>query len=114
MANSFTTSDLATVPDIVETAKRYSAERNRAFETDEDAVNNFVEDYRFAHVNVASGALFANYLNDLKDKTPEDREYAGNLAALYKLVDDDVDDLFGDSATGKEKFNAFMDYADGS
>lgn len=114
MSEGYSTSDLATDPLIVETAKRYSAERNRAFETDEDAVDNFVEDYRFAHVNVASGALFANYLNDLQDKTPQDRNYAGNLAALYKLVDDDVDDLFGDSATGKEKFNAFMDYAVGS
>ena len=114
MSEGYSTSDLATDPLIVETAKRYSAERNRAFETDEDAVDNFVEDYRFAHVNVASGALLANYLNDLQDKTPQDREYAGNLAALYKLVDDDVDDLFGDSATGKEKFNAFMDYAVGS
>ena len=114
MSESLTTSDLATVPDAVEAAKRYSMERNRSFETDEDAIDNFIEDYRFAHVNVASGALLANYLNDLKDKTPEDRRYASNLATLYKVVDQDVDDLFGDSATGKEKFNAFMDYAVGS
>lgn len=67
--------------------QQYSIDKNKSFETAGDLLSNFMEDYRGMHVNSYKTAEFLSYANTL-DEQPE---YKKDLGALYKAVDDQLE-----------------------
>ena len=110
MRTDLTAKDLVQDPRFVSTVERYNRERNKDFSTSLEAVENFIEDYRYAHTNTFSAFRFADYLDRLPTKTSEQREYANDLSLAYEIVDRNVDEAFGESADFKDRANTFLDY----
>ena len=48
--------------------------------------------------------------NDLNDDNEEDAKFKKDLGDLYKVVDEEVDEVFGDTSVG-QKAGAIYDYA---
>lgn len=96
---------------LMETLTEYGFRRNGdIYNSKEEAVDSFLEDYRAVQANTISTAKFMNFVSNLNDDNEEDANFKKDLGELYKVVDEEVDEVFGDT-TFMEKLGAIGDYA---
>ena len=96
---------------LMETLTEYGFRRNGdIYNSKEEAVDSFLEDYRAVQANTISTAKFMNFVSNLNDEDKEDANFKKDLGELYKVVDEEVDEVFGDT-TVMEKLGAIGDYA---
>lgn len=108
---AITREDLIKNNKFLETLTAYGLRRNGdVYESKEEAVDGFLEDYRAVQANTISTAKFMNFVNNIDDNNKQDAEFKKNLGELYKVVDEEVDEVFGDTTAG-EKLDAVWDYA---
>tara|TARA_R110000824_G_scaffold400495_1_gene608111 strand:+ start:1179 stop:6338 length:5160 start_codon:yes stop_codon:yes gene_type:complete len=95
---------------FMETLADYGFRRNGdMYNSQEEAVDSFLEDYRAVQANTISTVKFMNFVDNIDDNNKEDAQFKKDLGELYKVVDQDVDEVFGDSTLG-EKADAIYDY----
>jgi hypothetical protein len=96
---------------FMETLADYGFRRNGdVYASQEEAVDSFLEDYRAVQANTISTAKFMNFVSNIDDNNEEDAKFKKDLGELYKVVDEEVDEVFGDT-TLSEKLGAIGDYA---
>ena len=107
---SLTREDILKDKDLVATLTDYGFKRNgELYDSKEEAIDSFLEDYRALQSNTISAAKFINFVSNLEDEKPEDAEFKQRLSKLYKVVDEEVDEVFGDTTFG-EKVGAVGEY----
>lgn len=107
---SLTREDIIKDEELVSTLVDYGFKRNgETYDSAEEAIDNFLEDYRALQSNTISAAKFINFVSNLEDEKPEDAEFKQRLSKLYKVVDEEVDEVFGDTTFG-EKAEAVGEY----
>ena len=95
---------------FMETLADYGFRRNGdMYNSQEEAVDSFLEDYRAVQANTISTVKFMNFVDNIDDNNKEDAQFKKDLGELYKVVDQDVDEVFGDTTLG-EKADAIYDY----
>ena len=106
---ALTREDIIKDPELMKTLAQYGVRRNgETYNSKEEAVDSFLEDYRALQSNTISAAKFIGFVNDIDEE--KDGEFKQNLGNLYKKVDEEVDEVFGDT-TLMEKLGAIGDYA---
>jgi hypothetical protein len=106
---ALTREDIIKDPELMKTLAQYGVRRNgETYNSKEEAVDSFLEDYRALQSNTISAAKFIGFVNDIDEE--KDGEFKKNLGNLYKKVDEEVDEVFGDT-TLMEKLGAIGDYA---
>jgi len=108
---ALTREDIIKNDKLVSTLTEYGHRRNgKTYDSKEEAVDSFLEDYRALQANTISTAKFMNFVNNLNDDNEEDAKFKKDLGELYKVVDEEVDEVFGDTSFG-QKADAIYDYA---
>ena len=108
---SLTREDILKDKELVSTLADYGFKRNNElYDSKEEAIDSFLEDYRALQSNSVSAAKFISFVNNLDDEKPEDAKFKKNLSKLYKTVDEEVDEVFGDTTFG-QKAEAIREYA---
>ena len=108
---ALTREDIIKNDKLVSTLTEYGHRRNgKTYDSKEEAVDSFLEDYRALQANTISTAKFMNFVNNLNDDNEEDAKFKKDLGELYKVVDEEVDEVFGDTSFG-QKAGAIYDYA---
>jgi len=106
---ALTREDIIKDPELMKTLAQYGVRRNGdTYDSKEEAVDSFLEDYRALQSNTISAAKFIGFVNDIDEE--KDGEFKQNLGKLYSRVDEEVDEVFGDSTIG-QKADAIFDYA---
>jgi len=111
---SLTREDILKDKELVATLTDYGFKRNgELYDSKEDAVDSFLEDYRALQSNTISAAKFINFVNNLDDEKPDDAEFKQRLSKLYKVVDEEVDEVFGGTSFGQkaEAVGEYVGYA---
>ena len=73
----------------------------------EEALEQFIEDYRSLNSNTVEAFRFVNYAEDVKDG-----EYKKNLADAYRIVDTELENFYADKSTSfGQKVEAVGEYA---
>ena len=73
----------------------------------EEALEQFIEDYRSLNSNTVEAFRFVNYAEDVKDG-----EYKNNLADAYRIVDTELENFYADKSTSfGQKVEAVGEYA---
>ena len=107
---SLTREDILKDKELVSTLADYGFKRNgELYDSKEEAVDSFLEDYRALQSNTVSAAKFINFVNNLDDDKPDDADFKQRLSKLYKVVDEEVDEVFGDTSLGT-KAKAVAEY----
>ena len=107
---SLTREDILKDKELVSTLADYGFKRNNElYDSKEEAVDSFLEDYRALQSNTVSAAKFINFVNNLDDDKPDDADFKQRLSKLYKVVDEEVDEVFGDTSLGT-KAKAVAEY----
>jgi len=108
---ALTREDILKDKELVSTLADYGFKRNgESYNTKEEAIDGFLEDYRALQSNTVSAGKFINFVSNLNDDDPEEAEFKQRLGKLYKKVDEEVDEVFGDTTIG-QKAGAIFDYA---
>ena len=107
---ALTREDILKDKELVSTLSDYGFKRNgESYNTKEEAIDGFLEDYRALQSNTVSAGKFINFVSNLNDDDPEEAEFKQRLGKLYKKVDEEVDEVFGDTSTG-QKLEAVGEY----
>ena len=107
---ALTREDILKDKELVSTLADYGFKRNgESYNTKEEAIDGFLEDYRALQSNTVSAGKFINFVSNLNDDDPEEAEFKQRLGKLYKKVDEEVDEVFGDTSTG-QKLEAVGEY----
>ena len=108
---ALTREDIIKDKELVSALNDYGFRRNgESYDSKEEAIDSFLDDYRALQSNSVSAAKFISFVNNLDDEKPEDAEFKKNLSKLYKTVDEEVDEVFGDT-TFSQKAEAIGEYA---
>ncbi len=108
---ALTREDIIKDKELVSALNDYGFRRNgESYDSKEEAIDSFLDDYRALQSNSVSAAKFISFVNNLDDEKPEDAEFKKNLSKLYKTVDEEVDEVFGDTTFG-QKAEAIREYA---
>ena len=111
---SLTREDIIKDKELVATLAEYGFKRNgETYDSAEEAIDGFLEDYRALQSNTVSAAKFINFVNNLDDEKPDDAEFKQRLSKLYKVVDEEVDEVFGGTSFGQkaEAVGEYVGYA---
>ena len=92
-----TTEELLENEDLVDALFKYGNRQNKNYITKEDALEDFLGEYRGVQANTAFAVAFANDIDNIR--SDEDRLQFGRL---YKAVDEDLED-FADNLDGEGK-----------
>ena len=85
-----TTEELLENEDLVDALFKYGNRQNKNYITREDALEDFLGEYRGVQANTAFAVAFANDIDNIR--SDEDRLQFGRL---YKAVDEDLEDFAG-------------------
>ena len=108
---ALTREDIIKDKELVSALNDYGFRRNgESYDSKEEAIDSFLDDYRALQSNSVSAAKFISFVNNLDDEKPEDAKFKKNLSKLYKTVDEEVDEVFGDTTFG-QKAEAIREYA---
>lgn len=102
-----TRADLLNDKEFMNTVYEYSLNRYEELpDNNEQALEQFIEDYRELNNNTIGAFQFINYVESLKDE-----EYKARLGQIYKTVDDELENFYADESIGfKEQAGAVGDY----
>jgi len=82
---ALTREDIIKDPELMKTLAQYGVRRNgETYNSKEEAVDSFLEDYRALQSNTISAAKFIGFVNDIDEE--KDGEFKKNLGNLYKKV----------------------------
>ena len=103
-----TKSELLKDDTFIKAVTAYGADRHqKVYESREEAVDDFLEDYRSMQSNSLGLLNFINYAEGL-----EDGEYKKSFAAAYEKLDNELENVFTDESTSKaDAAKAVWDYA---
>lgn len=90
MADKLTTEELLENQEYVDTLFDYAERQGKRLATREDALENFLGDYRGVQANTALALKFSNDVENIRDE--EERK---KLGKLYKTVDEDLENFAG-------------------
>ena len=90
MADKLTTEELLENQEYVDTLFDYAERQGKRLATREDALENFLGDYRGVQANTALAFKFSNDVENIRDE--EERK---KLGKLYKTVDEDLERFAG-------------------
>lgn len=90
MAEKLTTEELLEDKEYVDTLFDYAERQGKQLATREDALENFLGDYRGVQANTALAFLFSNEVENIGSE--EERK---KLGRLYKTVDEDLENFAG-------------------
>ena len=91
MADKLTTEELLENQEYVDTLFDYAKRQGKRLATREDALENFLGDYRGVQANTALAFMFSNDVENIRDD--EERK---KLGQLYKAVDEDLENFAGE------------------
>lgn len=95
--------------DFMRALTRFEDDRGLDISTsNEEAVNQFLSEYRYLQANTYGAFQFVNYVESLNK--PEDQEYKKNLGKIYKIIDEEVDEVFGENIDLEDRLGAVGEY----